>query len=428
MPHVVVVGGGLAGCWAAATAAASGAEVTLVRRALGATAVSSGAIDAVPPAEAGDPGTWLGRLPREQPGHPYLAAGVAPGVDDLEAELGALAAALRRAGLGLRVALRAPALVAGTTGQVRLAGMLQQTIASGDLRRRAEVVVAGIAGLHRVDAAAVAAGIAARVPGLHALPLTLRVPLLGEEVDVDEAGAARALEAPGGAEALGRALQSAVDSLGHGVELVLVPPVLGLDDAEAVALRAYGAGGVPVAELLAPPPSPPGWRLQCALDRVTTGAGVAASTGTVVAVRSAGGRVTAAVTDAGDEVRCDALVLAGGRFLGGGLTLEARPREPLLGLPVFAGDRTVGTLARGDLVGRVGWRSQPVLSAGLRLDAGCRPVDGFGAAPWENVVACGSIVAGIDTTLDGGGLGVVAWTAGRAGRAAAGLAGVAAAA
>src|SRR5579864_5140745 len=101
MPDVVVVGGGLAGCWAAATAASAGARVTLVRRALGATAVSAGPLDFVPPAEAADPAGWLGRLARSDPEHPYVAGGVGPSLEELEEEADRLAAALGNAGLGL---------------------------------------------------------------------------------------------------------------------------------------------------------------------------------------------------------------------------------------------------------------------------------------------------------------------------------------
>src|ERR1700716_278352 len=105
MPDVVVVGGGLAGSWAAAAAAASGARVTLVRRALGATATSAGPLDFVPPAEAADPAGGLARLPRSDSGHPYMAGGVAPSLEELEAEAQRLGLALAAAGLSLRVSL-----------------------------------------------------------------------------------------------------------------------------------------------------------------------------------------------------------------------------------------------------------------------------------------------------------------------------------
>jgi anaerobic glycerol-3-phosphate dehydrogenase len=54
-------------------------------------------------------------------------------------------------------------------------------------------------------------------------------------------------------------------------------------------------------------------------------------------------------------------------------------------------------------------------------------VDAFGRVVCDNLLACGALLAGVETTLRGGGLGVAAWSAGRAGRVAASLVGAAAA-
>lgn len=307
--------------------------------------------------------------------------------------------------------------------------MAQQTIAAGDLVGAEALVVAGIEGLHRVDARAVAAGIADRVAGRRVAAITVKFAVGGggDPRDLDEPTLARAVEAPGGAERLAESIRSAFDATGEPADLVLIPPVLGLENAWELHRRFVAALGLPAGELLAPPPSAPGWRLQRALDRALEIAGITIVPATVTRLRTVADRVEAAV--AGDaELTCDSIVLAGGRFLGGGLSLEAIPREPLLGLPVFVEGRDVSDLARADLVVRSRFRTQPVLGAGVCVDASCRPVDRFGVTPWANVVACGSLLSGIDTSLSGGGLGVVAWSAGRAGRAAAVLAGVAAAA
>jgi len=87
----------------------------------------------------------------------------------------------------------------------------------------------------------------------------------------------------------------------------------------------------------------------------------------------------------------------------------------------------VDTLGPRDLVERTRFGPQPFLAAGVRTDAEGRPVDGFGAPVLDNLLACGALLAAVDTTLRGGGLGVATWTGARAGRAAARLRGVAAA-
>jgi len=426
MPDVVVVGGGLAGCWAAATAASAGARVTLVRRALGATATSAGPVDFVPPGDAGDAAGWLSRLARSDPEHPYVAGGAAPSVAELEEEAQRLASALESAGLPLRVSLQTPMLLAGITGQARLAGMAPQTQAGGDLARLQgrTVAVAGIAGLARFDPGAVAAALEEHRLGwpapLRAFAVVLSPDLPGVPADVaadlDDATLARALEAPGGAEALGAALAATLRP--GAAELVLLPAVLGLADAGEVAERIATTAGVPVAELLTPPPSAPGWRLQRACDRLVDAVGVAMMARTVVAVRSGEDRVAEVELDGGEVLGCDALVLATGKYLGGGVVADPRPREPLLGLPLFSRGVAVDKLALRDLVERARFRDQPFAALGVRTDAAGRPVDEHGRACFTNLVACGDLLAGLDPALSGGGLGVVAWTAARAARTA----------
>jgi glycerol-3-phosphate dehydrogenase subunit B len=431
MPDVVVVGGGLAGCWAAVTAARAGLQVTLVRRGGAATAVSSGAVDLVPPGDAEDPGGWLARLARQDPDHPYVAGGSPPPAPaELEAEIRRLAAELAGTGLRLRVTLQRPALLASVTGQLRRAGAALETLADGDLDGAGGVAVAGVRGLLRVDARALAAAIDERCGGCPpTLAVTLDPDLPGVDDavagDLDDATLARALEAPGGAEALGEALGRALR--GEDVDLALLPAVLGLVDAAAVRHRVEGAAGVRVAELLSPPPSAPGWRLAAACEAMARRAGVEVVTGSVAAVRRAGRRAGAVESREGEAIACDVLVMATGKYLGGGLVGDPRIREPLLGLPLVAGGRPVETLTTRDLVRRTGFGGQPFLAAGVRTDAEGRPVDAFGVPVLDNLLACGALLAGIDTTLRGGGLGVAAWTAARAGRAAARMRGTAAA-
>jgi glycerol-3-phosphate dehydrogenase subunit B len=436
MPEVVVVGGGLAGCWAAATAASAGAQVTVVRRALGSTAVSAGPVDFVPPADAADAEGWLARLPRADPDHPYVAGAVVPpSREDLRGEAERLGTALGDAGCPMVLAFDAPLLLAGITGQVRPAAMAPATQAAGDLQRLTgrTVAVAGIAGLARFDAGAVAAALDERRMGwpapLRAIALTLSpdLPGVAPEVaaDLDDASLARALEAPGGAEALGAAIAAALRP--GAAELVLLPAVLGLEEPGEVAERVSTTAGVAVAELVTAPPSAPGWRLQRACDRMAATAGVTLRTGSVLSLRTEADRVVAVELDGGESLGCDSVVLATGKYIGGGVVADPRPRERLAGLPLFSRGVPVDRLALRDLVERARFRDQPFASLGVRTDGAGRPLDAFGRVTHANLTACGDLLAGLDPTLSGGGLGTVAWTAARAARTALAQAGLVAA-
>src|SRR5207302_4110 len=87
-------------------------------------------------------------------------------------------------------------------------------------------------------------------------------------------------------------------------------------------------------ELLAAVPSPHGWRLQKALEAVLRRARVEVVSGEVTGFRRAGSRLAAAVVGE-KELAADSFVLAGGRFIGGGLVKSRLVHEPLLDLAVY---------------------------------------------------------------------------------------------
>jgi anaerobic glycerol-3-phosphate dehydrogenase len=97
---------------------------------------------------------------------------------------------------------------------------------------------------------------------------------------------------------------------------------------------------------------------------------------------------------------------------------DPRPREPLLDLPLFSRGTPVTKLALRDLVERAHFRDQPFASLGVQTDGHGRPVDEHGRPVLDNLTACGDLLAGMDPTLSGGGLGVAAWSAARAARTA----------
>jgi glycerol-3-phosphate dehydrogenase subunit B len=89
-------------------------------------------------------------------------------------------------------------------------------------------------------------------------------------------------------------------------------------------------------------------------------------------------------------IRAPAVILATGRFMGGGLKADRQVvREALFGLPVRQPD------------GRTNWhraefldpRGHPVNRAGLEIDASFRPLDAAGRPAHTHLLAAGSILA-----------------------------------
>lgn len=418
---VLVVGGGMAGAIAALAARAAGARVLVVRRAPGATALSSGAVSVAPDPGAlpGDPLTArrgpveaARRLAATRADHPYAIV-----------RLSRLAEALAFAAGALRETiappLERPRFLATPFGSVVACALCLRSMADGDLLATGgPLAVAGVPGHLAFDADLVAAGLA-RYEGRGG-PRTLALRLGGRPLV--EGGArpveiARALEAPGAAEAFGEALRSGVPD---GTAVVLVPPVLGVDPAARVPERVAAAAGVRVAETLSDVPSIPGLRLQRSLDARLREAGVEVISASIGGAGGPGEAVEAA----GRSIRATSWVLATGRFVGGGIARHGILVEPALGLPVQA---AVGREAGVHLAGRPSAsltvrdrrRQQPLLSAGVRVDEALRPLDERGRPVHARLFAAGAVVGGHEQATDGTGLGVAILTGFLAGSAAA---------
>jgi glycerol-3-phosphate dehydrogenase subunit B len=420
---VLVVGGGLAGAVAALAARAQGASVLLVRRSPGATALSGGAIGVSPDLDALPDDPLRGRrsplesarrLAARRPGHPYARLGV-----------GALEEALGFAAAHLSALLEPPdgrpRFLAHVSGGVAECALCLRSQAAGDLRRaRGLAAVVGFSGHLGFDARLVASAVARLTPaGGPSVAVVEATAFTGpEDGALRPVELALALERAGAAEALGVAIRAA---LPRGATVALVPPVLGLDPEARVHARVEEAAGLPVAEVVADPPSVPGLRLDAALLARLAGAGVELHSADLEPGAGPG-----QATRIGEAlVEASAWVLASGRFLGGGLARRGRLVEPLLGLPVLASEAGAAGLELAGrppalLTVRQRTAAQPLLAAGLAVDAACRPLDEAGRPFSERLFAAGAIIGGHEHAADQTGLGVAILSGWIAGRGAAG--------
>jgi glycerol-3-phosphate dehydrogenase subunit B len=417
---VVVIGGGLSGTCAALAARESGADVVLVSRAPGATAVSSGAIDFASSDDDTSIGESARRLAR-QPGHPYALLGEAlvPAIDETIALLRRHLASLAMG--GARFAADRNVWLASPLGLAKPAALAQGPIAAGDLRnlagREARLGVVALAGTQTVEARLVALGLRRvlaplsdstvvgpdlyrqRGDALRTLPEIAR--------DLDQPGRRAAF-----AESLGRAAAQA-----HVTHLLV--PTLGIEDPVGARAELERHLQMPVFELLGAPPSVPGLRLQRALEAAAAKAGIRAVHG--IAERGAGSDVQIVRGVECEPVRAGAVVLATGRFLGGGIRCEpdGHLRETVFDLPASAAGRSVLTaLPNEHLFAEHAAGPHPGLAAGIHADSDLRA---------GSVFVCGAVLAGFDPARDEGGLGVCALTGVLAGQNAARSAGRAAA-
>ncbi|MDQ3266836.1 MAG: FAD-binding protein [Myxococcota bacterium] len=421
MGEVLVIGGGMAGAIAALSAQRAGARVQVVRRSYGATALSSGAVDVAPDVTApgGDLRAHLipiqqaaEQLARVRPLHPYAV---------LRASLGRLEESLRFA-QGHLDAVLAPMgernlLLPTPAGTAKPTALAQRSQVGAELTSLPDrFAVVAFTNLPHFDARWVAAGLRQtfQALGRDVQPVVVTVDFWRQLEDALRSPyeLALLLEEKGAVERLAQALSSAVPA---GIDTVLLPPFLGRTHARlAEALSA--ASGLRCVETVATSPSVPGVRLQEALDRALGAAGITVLEAEVQPVAFAGGPF--ALTD-GRSVHADAVVLATGKFIGGGIVRERHFFEPLFSLPVFAGARVLGEEFVGDLLGDQVVSDHLAFRAGVRVDASLQPVGVDGRAVSPHLFAAGAVIAGYDPATDKSGLGVAIFTGYLAGEAAA---------
>ncbi|MDQ6719635.1 MAG: FAD-dependent oxidoreductase [Candidatus Dormibacteraeota bacterium] len=351
MSRVVVIGGGFAGYCAALAARRAGAEVTVVARAPGATALYAGAMEVVDD---------LDSILKTEPHHPFTRLGLDAVrlSTELDTAIQALHLALDRGGLKFEGGWRTGGIYADIHGLARPGNLVPATVAGGELRALAgrRVAVVGVPQVGDYDAASTA----------QALKELHGIQAFAEDVSIADLPASASLTDLYGRRAPTLARARSASSA--------YPP---------------GFTGLPADsfELLASPPSPHGWRLQQTI-------GLGAVRAEIRSFDQGGGRITAA--RAVDRAfRADAFVLATGHHIGGGIRGGRQAAEPLLGLGVFHDGRLANS-------GGVRLRHLEYLDAaaemrrGLMTDGRLRPLDGEGGVRFENLFAAGAVLGGYD--------------------------------
>lgn len=424
---VVVIGGGVAGATAALAARDLGRSVALVRRAPGATALASGLVDVAPdptarpdrPFGEGLPlAACVEALAARRPHHPYAVLGET-GRGRLGEALGLFSDRLGDAGLPVtRMDPAAPPRVLpGPFGGARFAAGALASMDRLDLREAAgaRVGVATLAPTWSLDAELLRAGLAAL--GVEARAVAAAWPDTDDAPFLQPFDLARLLDDAAGRDALAEALRPGVDGLTH----LLLPAVAGTVDGAAVCDALGDALGLAVLEVPGAEASVPGLRLHRALERALAAAGVESVVGT--ARRKSDGLVL--VRGRGREeapLEAEAVVLATGRYVGGGIERTRAFAEPVFGLPVWVGDAPVSDdpmehLTRDEIAS-----PQPLFHAGVAVDAELRPLTSGRRPLRDDLFAAGEVVGGYDARSDGTGLGTAILTGYLAGRRAAGSA------
>jgi glycerol-3-phosphate dehydrogenase subunit B len=385
---LAVVGAGLAGLSAALFAAAGGVDVVVIGGP-GELQFTSGLMDllGVHPVESGrrrrDPWAALEGLAKAAPEHPMSR--VAP--DDIRTAFGSVLRCLEGQGLSYRRREDANVDVPTFAGTLKRTYAVPLTMwhAVEAVEARRPCCIVGLEGLKGFSARQVVEGLSEAMPG--SVAAAVRFP--GTEGEVFPSHVAGLLEDADRRAAFADAVRPHL----AGAAAAGMPALIGRDRNREILADLVDRIGVPVFEVPTLPPSMAGLRLRQAFER-----GLAA-TGRVRIFHQKIGHVEAR----GDRWRLwlrkgrrpksvlsDGVLLATGRFFGGGLAADRRGiREALMGLPVHQ----PGNRDRWHREDPFDPRGHRISRAGLEVDDAFRPLDRTGRFHAETLHAAGSVLA-----------------------------------
>jgi len=388
---VCVVGSGMAGMSAALFAANRGLATVLVGR-TGEIIFATGLLDLLgvhPLAERkiwSDPWAGMAALVKDLPRHPYarLAAG------DIRAALDELLRFFEANGLAYAGHPERNVVVPTAVGTLKTTYRVPLTMwqAVEAWERRAPCLLVDIQGLKGFSARQIADTLGPVWPGLQTVRVVFPDTHPASEVFAERL--ARSLEFEKNRDKFADVLKPNV----KGVDIVGLPAILGISKPVHVMQDIQRRLGVALFEISTMPPGATGLRLKEAFERGLGACGVRLllenKVFRAVADSSGGFLIEAGRSDAEQHIAATSVILATGRFMGGGLHADRRGvRETLFDLPVHQPE------------GRDGWhrrdfldpKGHPVNRAGLEIDDGFRPLAASGRPAHAHLFAAGSILA-----------------------------------
>ena len=393
---LAIIGAGMAGMAAAVFAARRGLSTVIVGS-LVESWFTGGLIDlmGVHPIESGkswqDPWAAIESVAKDIPGHPY--AHISP--EDIKAALQEFYAFLNDAGLPYRFEDDRNSNLITAFGAIKTTHGIPQTMWPGvtALAGKVPCLIVDFKGLKGFSASLLAERLKAQWPGLK----TLSIPsIYGDQVhEINPVPLARDLEMAEYRQKLAGLIKPHVKD----VEFVGLPAILGIHQPDQVIDELGELLGKPVFEIPAMPPSIPGMRLKEAFLRFLPANNVHClfQKHVLKATPTSNSEFSLDIgrTEHENSIRADAVLLATGRFLGGGLQSDhTTVTEPIFDLPVFQPENR--ELWHGDRLFEPGGHA--VNQAGLETDDMLRPLGTDRQPAFENLYAAGIILAHQDWT------------------------------
>jgi glycerol-3-phosphate dehydrogenase subunit B len=389
---LVVIGAGLAGMAAALFAVDRGLKTVLVGSTVGEILFASGALDllGIYPVEQNNhwenPWTGISSLIQDWPEHPYARLGL----ENIRDGWNRFLEILHRAELPYRGLPERNVWLPTCAGTAKITQQVPETMWPGviGLKEKPATLIVDFEGMKDFSAVQVVNTLRSRWPALRAQRLKFPYPLEG--VDRQNVFMAEALRSP----AVRARMAETINSSLEGEELVGLPAILALRQSQTVVAELEDQIGVPVFEIPTMPPSVPGLRLRDAIEQELLRCRAIFMQGRrAVAINKKGRKCVSVVVQSEqsrETVETRGILLATGRFLGGGLVADNNTiREALLDLPVHQ----PGKRQDWHIHSFLDPRGHPINRAGLEVDDLLRPLEADGGCGCDNLFVAGSLLA-----------------------------------
>ena len=406
--ELAIIGSGLAGFAASIFALESGIKTVLIGN-TGAVAYTTGYFDLLGTSSGKVlryPWQGLEDLQRNEPDHPLSRIAN----DDINRAFCQFTSALTKMGIGYTEPSQhnLSALLPG--GVVKPTLSVPETMLPGIKAHAAgsRALIIDFVGLQGFSAKEMVANLKSSWPNLSSTTLAFPDMEKGDEVYAEVM--ARALEVPANRQRLADLIK---DKSGD-AEIVGLPAILGIHNPDTVHHDMERLIGLPVFEIPTIPPSVPGIRLREMFEYRLPDNGLTLLPQQKVQKLDLGDAgITLSLSDSfGDVViEAQAVILATGRFLSGGLTADREIiRETLLDLPVKQPDNRNNWHRQNyfDL------RGHPVNRSGVNIDESFRPLNKEGQPVDQRLFAAGTLLAHQDWIRQRCGAGVAIATASKA--------------
>ncbi len=388
---VCVIGTGLAGMAATLFAANRGLSVVQMGH-TGEIIFASGLLDLLGVHPVGEKRSWsepwaaIDALVRDIPQHPYARLKK----EDIKAAFNEILSFLEETGLTYHRNIDHNSEVLTSLGTIKSTYAVPHTMWNGvrALKEKPAGLIIDIRGLKGFSARQIVAALHAGWSNLRSARISF--PDSDHLNEVYTEHMANALLLPRNREKFAQIVGPHVKKS----EIIGLPAILGLYRTHEVISQLEERIGVPIFEIPTIPPSVPGLRLKEAFERGLRLRDVQYFSLTrALKVRQKGdGQFETQIgrDDVEHIVHSRSVILASGRFIGGGLQADRKYiRETIFDLPVYQPDN------RRDWHQRDFFdpRGHLINQAGLEIDDAFRPLDDSGAPAFETLFAAGSILA-----------------------------------